>query len=79
MRVVRDGYVGIAPVPGGRVNVGIVLGGSWRNERSPAMAPGRSRTSIVAAVPPADDDPAAWRSGVRHATPSPARGRSAIA
>jgi flavin-dependent dehydrogenase len=30
MVVVRDGYVGLAPVPGDRVNVGIVLGGSWR-------------------------------------------------
>ena len=29
MVVVDDGYVGIAPVPGGRVNVGIVLGRSW--------------------------------------------------
>src|SRR5206468_12661286 len=28
MRILRDGYVGIAPVPGGRVNVGIVLGRS---------------------------------------------------
>ena len=31
MRVLRDGYVGIAPVAGGRVNVGIVLGRSWRS------------------------------------------------
>jgi len=30
MVVVRDGYVGLAPVPGDRVNVGIVLGRSWR-------------------------------------------------
>lgn len=30
MRVIRDGYVGLAPVPGGRVNIGIVLGRSWR-------------------------------------------------
>lgn len=29
MVVVRDGYVGVAPVPGGRTNVGIVLGSSW--------------------------------------------------
>jgi menaquinone-9 beta-reductase len=29
MCVVEDGYVGLAPVPGGRVNVGIVLGRSW--------------------------------------------------
>lgn len=30
MCLFRDGYVGIAPVPGGRVNIGIVLGASWR-------------------------------------------------
>ena len=29
MVVIDDGYVGIAPVPGGRVNVGIVLEHSW--------------------------------------------------
>ena len=29
MRVLDDGYVGIAPVAGGRVNVGIVLGRAW--------------------------------------------------
>jgi menaquinone-9 beta-reductase len=29
MYVIADGYVGIAPVPGGRVNIGIVLGQPW--------------------------------------------------
>src|SRR4029453_11174431 len=29
MVVLDDGYVGLAPVPGGRLNVGIVLGASW--------------------------------------------------
>lgn len=29
MVVLRDAYVGLAPVPGDRVNVGIVLGSSW--------------------------------------------------
>lgn len=29
MCVIDDGYVGLAPVPGGRLNVGIVLGRSW--------------------------------------------------
>lgn len=29
MVVLRDAYVGLAPVPGDRVNVGIVLGASW--------------------------------------------------
>ena len=62
MRVLRDGYVGIAPVAGGRVNVGIVLGESWRA----ALAAEGARAvadSIVAAIPPTDDDPSAWRYG----------------
>ena len=62
MRVIRDGYVGIAPVPGGRVNVGIVLGRSWR----PALARDGARAvadGIVAAIPPTEDDPAPWRDG----------------
>ncbi len=62
MRLVRDGYVGIAPVPGGRVNVGIVLGPSWRAtvRRDGARA---VAARLIAGVPPAHDDPAAWRAG----------------
>jgi flavin-dependent dehydrogenase len=62
MRVLRDGYVGIAPVAGGRVNIGIVLGGSWRG----ALARDGARAvaaAIVAATPPTDGDPATWRHG----------------
>jgi flavin-dependent dehydrogenase len=62
MRVLRDGYVGIAPVAGGRVNVGIVLGRSWR----PALVRDGARVvadAIVAAIPATADDPAAWRHG----------------
>lgn len=64
MRVFRGGYVGIAPVAGGRVNVGIVLGSSWRAvlARDGAEAVARS---IVAAVPPTSDDTARWRDGRR--------------
>ena len=62
MRVLRDGYVGIAPVAGGRVNVGIVLGRSWRSalrrDGARAVADG-----IVAAIPPTEEDPATWRDG----------------
>jgi flavin-dependent dehydrogenase len=62
MRLLRDGYVGIAPVAGGLVNVGIVLGRSWRTEL--AGRGGRAvADSIVAAIPPTRDDPAAWRDG----------------
>jgi flavin-dependent dehydrogenase len=32
MVVLRDAYVGLAPVPGDRINVGIVLGSSWFRE-----------------------------------------------
>jgi flavin-dependent dehydrogenase len=62
MRIVRDGYIGIAPVPGDRVNIGIVLGPSWQAE----VARGGAHAvadRLVAGIPPADDDPAAWRDG----------------
>ena len=63
MRILRDGYVGVAPVAGGRVNVGIVLGRSWRaalvRDGARAVADG-----IVHAIPPIDGDPATWRSGM---------------
>ena len=54
-----DGYVGLAPVPGGRVNVGIVLGGPWlaRLRRDGADA---TVARVLAAIPPADDDPVDW-------------------
>jgi flavin-dependent dehydrogenase len=62
--VIRDGYVGIAPVPGSRVNVGIVLGASWRPAlvRDGAEAVTRS---IVERIPETGDDPATWRFGRR--------------
>ena len=64
MRILRDGYVGIAPVPRGRVNVGIVLGPSWR---SALHADGAEllATTIVRATPATADDAAGWRFGVR--------------
>jgi flavin-dependent dehydrogenase len=62
MRVLRDGYVGIAPVAGGRVNVGIVLGKWWRSTLREQGARAVA-DAIVASIPPTDDDPAAWREG----------------
>lgn len=62
MHVLRDGYVGIAPVAGGRINIGIVLGRTWR----PTLVRDGTRAvadSIVAGIPPIDDDPADWRHG----------------
>lgn len=62
MCVIRDGYIGIAPVPGGRVNIGIVLGDSWRPRlaRDGAQAIARS---IVEAVEAIDGDAGSWRFG----------------
>jgi menaquinone-9 beta-reductase len=59
-----DGYVGLAPVPGGRVNVGIVLGRSWAAR---LRADGAERTvdAVLAAIPPAGDDPVDWRAAER--------------
>lgn len=62
IRVIEDGYVGVAPVPGGRVNVGIVLGPSWHASVARDGAWGVARR-VLGAVPPADDDPATWRGG----------------
>ena len=62
MIVLRDGYVGIAPVAGGRLNVGIVLGRSWRPDL--VRDGGRKvADSIVAGIAPTEDDPADWRTG----------------
>lgn len=64
MILFRDGYVGLAPVPGGRVNVGIVLGRSWAAR---LRADGAERTvgAVLAAIPPASDDPVDWRAAER--------------
>jgi flavin-dependent dehydrogenase len=62
--VFDGGYVGIAPVPGRRVNIGIVLGPAWRDRlgRDGASA---VADAVVAKVPPAEDDPAAWHDAER--------------
>ncbi|HEX5015762.1 MAG TPA: NAD(P)/FAD-dependent oxidoreductase [Candidatus Limnocylindrales bacterium] len=58
------GYVGLAPVPGGRVNVGIVLGGEWLKRLR-----GRGADAVVgevlASIPSAPDDPIDWTAAVR--------------
>ncbi len=64
MILFRDGYVGLAPVPGGRVNVGIVLGRSWA-ARLRANGAERTVESVLGAVPLASDDPVDWRAAER--------------
>ena len=60
LRVFDGGYVGIAPVPGRRVNIGIVLGRAWR-ERLARDGASAVVDAVLAAVPPTEDDPVAWR------------------
>jgi flavin-dependent dehydrogenase len=59
MIVFDGGYVGLAPVPGGRVNVGIVLGDRWlrrlRQQGAEAVV-----GAVLAAIPAAPDDPVDW-------------------
>lgn len=64
MILFRDGYVGLAPVPGGRVNVGIVLGGSWAARLRTDGADGTAG-AVLAAIPPAADDPVDWHTAER--------------
>jgi flavin-dependent dehydrogenase len=64
MILFRDGYVGLAPVPGGRVNVGVVLGRSWAGRLRADGADSTIR-AILAGVPPAEDDPVDWRAPER--------------
>jgi flavin-dependent dehydrogenase len=64
MILFRGGYVGLAPVPGGRVNVGIVIGRSWSDElraNGAEAVVGR----VLSAIPAAPDDPVDWRAARR--------------
>jgi len=54
MVVFDDGYVGLAPVPGGRVNVGIVLGRSWFSQLRQTGGWTVART-ILARLPLSED------------------------
>jgi flavin-dependent dehydrogenase len=66
MIVFDGGYVGLAGVPGGRVNVGIVLGGRWR-DRLRAAGAAQVAADVLGGVPPAEDDPVDWESAVGRA------------
>jgi menaquinone-9 beta-reductase len=57
--VFHDGYVGLAPVPGGRRNIGIVLGPSWKAALAADGADQVTR-GILADVQPLPDDPIEW-------------------
>lgn len=60
MIVFDGGYVGLAPVPGGRVNVGIVLAdGRWRARLRSEGAAAVAR-AVMADIPATSDDPVCW-------------------
>jgi flavin-dependent dehydrogenase len=56
-------YCGIAPVPGGRVNIGIVLAGAEWRDRLAADGASATGASVLDRVPRAGDGPEAWRDG----------------
>jgi flavin-dependent dehydrogenase len=55
----RDAYAGLAPVPGSRLNIGIVLGPSWHA----ALARDGAATTVrrvLERIPVREDDPVHW-------------------
>jgi flavin-dependent dehydrogenase len=65
MVILPDAYCGLAPVPGGRVNVGIVLAGeAWRRRLATEGAAAVVQ-AVLSAVPAAADDPVAWADAER--------------
>ena len=59
--VVLDGaYCGFAPVPGGRINVGIVLASDRWRQRLADKGAHALALDILRSIPPATDDPASW-------------------
>ncbi|MDQ6795229.1 MAG: NAD(P)/FAD-dependent oxidoreductase [Chloroflexota bacterium] len=62
--VVLDGaYCGIAPVPGGRLNIGIVLASSARRAQLATDGAVALAAGIVRSIAPSEDDDAEWRLG----------------
>jgi flavin-dependent dehydrogenase len=64
--VILDGaYCGLAPVPGGRLNVGIVLAGQTWRARLASRGAADVVTAVLRAIPPAADDPVPWTDAER--------------
>ena len=61
MIVFDGGYVGLAPVPGGRVNVGIVLADRRWRARLKSEGAAAVASAVMTAIPDAADDPVPWR------------------
>ena len=55
----RRAYIGLAPVPGGRLNIGVVLGTSWLAALAETGAASTVKR-LLSAIPPTADDPTDW-------------------
>jgi flavin-dependent dehydrogenase len=60
MIVFDGGYVGLAPVPGDRVNVGIVLASRRWRARLRSEGAADVAGAVMAGIPAAEDDPVPW-------------------
>jgi flavin-dependent dehydrogenase len=60
MVLLENAYCGLAPVPGGRLNVGIVLAGPAWQRHLAADGAGAVVTEVLSAIPRAADDPTDW-------------------
>jgi flavin-dependent dehydrogenase len=62
--LVGGAYCGLAPVPGGRINIGIVLSGRAWLERLQADGAAATGEHVLRSVPRIPGDPEPWREGV---------------
>jgi flavin-dependent dehydrogenase len=65
MVLLENAYCGLAPVPGGRLNVGIVLAGAAWQQRLAAKGAAAVVSEVLSAIPPAADDPTDWAAAER--------------
>ena len=65
MVILPDAYCGLAPVPGGRLNVGIVLAGDAWRQRLAAEGAAAAVDAVLAEVPVTPDDPVVWAKAER--------------
>jgi len=65
MVLLKDAYCGLAPVPGGKLNVGIVLAGARWQHRLAADGASSVVAEVLSAIPPAADDPIDWAAAER--------------
>lgn len=65
MVILENAYCGLAPVPGGRVNVGIVLAGSVWRRRLASEGASQVARHILSVIPRTVEDPTDWAGAER--------------